>query len=254
MPLPFSQKLMASPFKWISPNGTILCAVYLQSFMEDEQYKAVRDKFFAGELHAPTRSARDNSNKGRETKPNTPEALFLRIEGRLRAVVIKACQNSAPACKIVESFEEFLMAVFDTTTDTQYEVPASWDDVLLEKPHIVKTETPSGTATSPAVVKLKFDGASSSGAFHRLLVHAVCQFHGLKTSSSTYDTEEGEKARALTVTGDAIGGEHRLLEHLAYLQQQRQQHLSAALSTTTLPSMVVGDLTSRMAGLELARK
>ena len=59
------------------------------------------------------------------------------------------------------------------------------------------------------MARIFFDASSSTGGFHRLLLHAICQFHGLNATSATTTatittlsakTHEKE-ARLLTVTG-----------------------------------------------------
>lgn len=223
----------------------------------DQQYKILRDKFFEGELHASVTSSQHHTKKKKES--NTPEALFHRIEGRLRRIVIKACKNSAPACIIVQSFEDFLVSTFDgdgggsdATTPCHVEVPSSWDDVLLEKPRVMKTEDSENPSTT---VTFLFDGSTSSGGFHRLLVHSVCQFHGLKAITSSIDAKaQGEKqARVLSVTaGNMLGREYRLLDYLAELQKEHEQLVSTTSRTQT--SRTVIDLTSGMAKVKVATK
>ena len=61
--------------------------------------------------------------------------------------------------------------------------------------------------------------AGKNAGFHRLLLHAVCQFHGMNASSSTCSyrggEDEGQKTavdRVLTVTGTCRGREHRIVD------------------------------------------
>ena len=79
--------------------------------------------------------------------------------------------------------------------------------------------------------RFHFEAASTSNApagnnsggknagFHRLLLHAVCQFHGMNASSSTCSYRGGEDERqktamerVLTVTGTCCGREHRIVD------------------------------------------
>ena len=207
----------------------------ITKFMEDETYRDVRDQFFAGELQ--TKAAEPPTNhKSRKhnavvdvTDPTvtlTSADLYKRIDARLQRVVVKACENSGPACKVVESFERYLVDIFadNGKEGTMEEAPEDsssgssfWDDVLLEPP-TVTFDTDKGTKS----VSFLFDGATPSGGFHRLLVHALSHFHCLKAKTSTLGG--GKKAaRVLVVHGVMRGGEHRLLDHLASLQEQRQQ-------------------------------
>jgi hypothetical protein len=69
-------------------------------------------------------------------------------------------------------------------------------------------------------------GGSNSGGnagFHRLLLHAVCQFHGMIASSSTTThVQDGQRAteRVLTVTGTCRGREHRIVDAALRLMQE----------------------------------
>ena len=194
-------------------------------FMEDKKYSDVRDKFFSGELHAsipkPTPSHSIYQNP-LETLNPSPVDLFHRVDGRLRRVVVKACENSAPACKIVESFEDFLIRTFTNVDNVSVSTTSTdihttfWQDVLLEKPSVSQT---SDGATN---ITFLFDGDSSAGGFHRILVHAVSHFHCLKAKTSSLDN-----ARVLSVTGTMRGSNHRMLDYLASLQEQRQRQRSS---------------------------
>jgi hypothetical protein len=188
-------------------------------FMEDQMYKDVRERFFRGELHASTTEPKRYSNKPKQLANPSATDLFERIEGRLRRVVVKACENSAPACKVVESFESFLVHAFsDNDGDKSCSVSDDfWHGILLEKPSVQQQQGKSGKA-----VTFLFDGDSSSGGFHRLLVHAVCHFHCLYAKTSSL--EEGHvKARVLLVHGVVRGSQYSLLGHLMSLEQQRQR-------------------------------
>ncbi|CAB9526250.1 expressed unknown protein [Seminavis robusta] len=176
-------------------------------FMEDKSYSDVRDRFFRGELHAKTQEPRI----AKRTDPADASAaeLFQRIEGRLRRVVVKACENSGPACKVVESFENYLIrSLGEEEPNVGNDEGDFWEGILVERPNYNPQQ---GTVT------FRFDGDSSSGGFHRLLVHAVCQFHCLKAKTST-----ASKARVLSVSGVMRGSQYRLLDYLMSVQQERQ--------------------------------
>jgi hypothetical protein len=88
---------------------------------------------------------------------------------------------------VVLTLETYLRSVFGD------EVPPSgqwWTTLLYEAPEI--TSTSSDTKT----IQFLFDGQSATGGFHRLLLHAVCQYHGLVAVSQSID-----KHRALVVSG-----------------------------------------------------
>ena len=194
-------------------------------FMEDES--GFRDKFFAGELHAHTTTTRINHksqkyNSAVDLTDPTPADLYKRIDSRLQRVVAKACENSGPACKVVASFENYLVGVFDGNQDNgnnnNEKMQANfWDDVLVHPPS-VSFDADNAITT----VTFVFDGESPSGGFHRLLVHAVTHFHCLKAKTSTQG--DGDKAAGvLVVNGVMRGGKYRLLDHLTSLQEQKQR-------------------------------
>jgi hypothetical protein len=200
--------------------------------MEDPRYKDVRERFFRGELHASTttvpRNQQRNNNNSKQfllANNNNPSAtdLFERIDGRLRRVVVKACENSAPACKVVESFERFLVHSFHDNDGDDVDSAGGtiseddfWHGILLEKPSVVDQQQQGRKA-----VTFLFDGDSSSGGFHRLLVHAVCHFHCLQAKTSSLEEGRDVKARVLLVHGIVRGSQYRLLDHLMDLEQQR---------------------------------
>lgn len=180
--------------------------------MGDERYSDVRDKFFSGELHAsPPSSGPVQPLKRIDTVDPSADDLFHRIDRRLRHVVVKSCESSAPACKIVESFENFLVDIF-ASRNPDSSSHDFWKDVLLEAPNVVRA--PDGEVVE---VNFLFDGESSSGGFHRILVHAVSHFHCLKAKTSSI-----QNARTLTVSGTVRGEKLRVLDYLAAVSEKRQ--------------------------------
>lgn len=79
---------------------------------------AMHATFFSGELHASV-SNRPSGKPKKDLETQAPEDLFLRIDGRLRRVVVKACENSAPACMVVGYFDVYLMEVFGASNGCQ---------------------------------------------------------------------------------------------------------------------------------------
>jgi hypothetical protein len=175
--------------------------------MQDDSLKSVRERFFECEIPgmatAPARSRRASPNG-----PLTAQDMMNRVDGRLRKIVVKACTNSYPAAKVVEAFEAFLIASFAGKKPKQ--LPSDWsEDLLLEPPTITLRKD------LRHVAQFFFDAESSTGGFHRLLLHAVCQFHGLNAVSKMVDITIGDKskARALNVTGTITEDNYRLLDH-----------------------------------------
>ena len=73
------------------------------------------------------------------------------------------------------------------------------------------------------IIKFFFDADSSTGGFHRLLLHGLCQFHCLRAASSTTRIN-GEKARALIATGEFSGGDVRLVDFITERQKKTSNH------------------------------
>jgi hypothetical protein len=189
--------------------------------MEDDTLKDVRERFFEGE--GPVNAPVSRTNRSHR-KILTPDDMMCRIDPRLRQVVVKACANSYPASKVVGKFEDFIVASF--AADEMFEdfvvtsadgtkgiqLPEDWwSGLLLDHPTITKDDSPSEERT---IANFFFDAESSTGGFHRLLLHAVAQFHGLKAVSKI--TRIGaSKARTLVVSGSMDKVKFRLLDYLA---------------------------------------
>lgn len=180
------------------------------SFLQDETLKGVRDKFFAGELPASTatshRRRRHDDTAAAAGKKLTPQQKLFRVDARLRRVVTRACRNSQPAAMVVKTLETFLLATYGDGRGT---APAGhwWTTLLSHAPAV------SSAASDDRVVRRKvrflFDATSPTGGFHRLLLHAVCQYHGLTAVSqmitTTDEDDDGKQQRqrqhrALVVT------------------------------------------------------
>jgi hypothetical protein len=179
----------------------------------DKQLRTVRDKFFEGELHSKPQST--TRHKQTTKGPLTREQRMDRIDNRVRHVVVRAIENSYPATMVMEAFESFLLLAYsqdtvhrDTETETETD---AWKDILVEPPTISK----HGDDASFLVLRFLFDRDSSTSGFHRLLLHALVQFHGLTAISST--TSNG---RLLTATGSLADSDHKLVDSITSLQSQ----------------------------------
>jgi len=210
----------------------------ISSFMGDENLREIRDKFFECELSEGKRSINVHRKKRVEDNIVTPKKLIQRIDKRLQLVVEKACKNSFPACKVVESFESFLVRSFiDNVDDLNHKEDSSFaaiiEDVLLKPPIVTRAKSKNENDENTTIittVQMFFDGESPTGGFHRLLVHAAAQFHGLNSKSNLVDgiqIEEKDgssginnrghrnRARVLTVTGKSVmGKEYKVLDHI----------------------------------------
>jgi hypothetical protein len=157
-------------------------------FLQEDQYKSVRDQFFEGELpRRPVRQPRGGPLTGRD--------MFYRVDLRLRRIAVQACRTSPSAAVTVKTMEAFLLTSFGPTLPEDA-AGAWWSTLWNERPTV--THHADGTRT----LQFLFDATSDQGGYHRLLLHALCQFHGLAAVSTMVDTSvHGGPARALVVTG-----------------------------------------------------
>jgi hypothetical protein len=182
----------------------------MERFMTDVKLRNIREQFFEGEFASvtpvvPLRPHRSN--------PTTAADQMNRIDNRLRNVAVRACRNSGPAATVVDRFETFVIATFLGSAHTTRLLEESWwHDLLLQVPTVRRK--PENTPASFMVLQFYFDPYSSTGGFHRLLLHAICQFHGLSAISNMVDVGDSKQARALIVSGRLTDAPHRMLQHL----------------------------------------
>ena len=214
----------------------------------------LRDELFDDEVPSTwtitnTDLPRRRITRASPTMSLTPEDMLLRIEPRLRNVVLRACENSMPASLVVNHVEAFLLrthhlpipnaAAADSGTMNRSTTEAItsratqpapgtlakigseddeeendwWRDILLEAPTVthlaqqdhVSTTTKTTSSITTTTIRFLFDGHSPNGGFHRLLMHGLCQFHGLKATSTTVNVTSRHgttvEARLLVATG-----------------------------------------------------
>ena len=167
--------------------------------MDIGKWNGLRDRFFEGELPVPQQSAA--TSRKPTAAPTSAEQMLFRIDNRLRRVVVKACQNSYPAARVVKTFETFLLKSFRSPNSTNTVgklVDNWWDGILLEQPTITRRKDGKLVTT-----QFYFDPSNATGGFHRLLLHAVSQFHGLSAVSRMAQISIGDhkSSRALSVMG-----------------------------------------------------
>lgn len=169
-------------------------------FLHDDKLKNVRERFFEGEFAVMIAPRKVHP----PPEASSAEQWMRRIDSRLRPIVVKACTNSYPATCVVRVLEEFLVQQFASMQRFQLDA-LWWHDLLLKAPqHSIHKDL--------MVVEFYFSIDSSQGGFHRLLLHAVAQFHGLSAVSRLIANE----ARFLSVSGKAVetGPMFYLLDHL----------------------------------------
>jgi hypothetical protein len=193
------------------------------SFFSDEKLRDVRDRYLKGELPLLT-----DIPTALTPKPvKTLQDRMNRVDPRLRRVVVKAVSNSYPAARALERLETYLLRIFASAPvgeDLPSTGPApsnpcskgsyecSWSDLLLAAPTV---ELAENSDSGHVVAHFYFDPDSPTGGFHRLLLHACAQFHGLEAWSRTSNITINDKtsnAKSLTAKGflDTIG-KYRLL-------------------------------------------
>ena len=141
------------------------------------------------------------------------QSMMEQVQGRLFRVVQQACDTSPWNQSVLNAFEEFLVIhMGDGSAEERGTSPRSSiggdSSTQILKELLVQTPFVTRKAGNQITVRFVFDDAEKKGAFHRLLLHAVCQFHGLTIASST--TAKGHKM--MTVTGTCKGCQFKFLE------------------------------------------
>jgi len=193
----------------------------------------VRERFLRGDVgasdvNAMTDGARDRLRRREEdTFRDGGVMAKSKVQERLLNVVRRACQSSEFSRDVLCAFEGELvkrLSSFDddggggggqTNAAAIEEREALLDKVLMQKPMVTRKGGSSGVKN--VTIRFLFDNESNQGAFNRLLLHGVSQFHGLDTSSTT--TSRGH--RLLTVTGVCKGCQFRFLDFLDLAEEER---------------------------------
>mmetsp|Transcript_18747 Transcript_18747/g.46435 ORF Transcript_18747/g.46435 Transcript_18747/m.46435 type:complete len:433 (+) Transcript_18747:152-1450(+) len=190
---------------------------------KSEELRYVRDKFYEGELHSSQPKAAKVNHKNHK-KPShllTRDDKINRIDKRLRQVVTRAIENSLPATKVMETLEDFLIQAHTNNKDQTIVVPQDkqvWNDILSQPPTISR-HGDDDDDKQILVLRFSFDSESSNGGFHRLLLHALVQFHGLAAHSATTPTG----GRLLTATGYLADTNHKLVDSIMQRREERLQ-------------------------------
>lgn len=189
------------------------CKVKLNS----AQLQNIRERFVEGEIGVVRDSmshvAMQRLKRREEQKYKSGRRMLKEnIDTRLLDVIVRACQASTFSKAVVSAFERLIVGYM--SNDHRSSVPGYkmdsdiniWNEILVQKPFIThKTDDVGGGLT----LRLLFDENESKGAFNRLLLHAVTQFHGLETTSNSTS-----KGRVLTVTGTCKGSQFKLLDYI----------------------------------------
>jgi hypothetical protein len=215
----------------------------MKQFREDKSLDLVREEFFEGCLPCDPYSSSSSRRVVVDITSLTPLERFHRIESRIRRIVVKACENSYAASKVVNTLEDFLIRIYNGEKDERSQ--EDWDEFLLGSPIVTERrcsmknkDQDENSTFNPRrlIIKFLFDAESATGGFHRLLLHGICQFYCLSATSSstrinmpTKDGNVAKKARVLTATGTLSGVDVRLVEFIT----ERQRSRSAGNSETS---------------------
>jgi hypothetical protein len=140
-------------------------------------------------------------------RPPPEKHSLARIEPRLRRLVVRAGNNSCAATKVLQRFEDCILQHYFPEHDYETVLPAEWWTGLLEgEPTTTRKNMSDGTAveedcdSKSLLLDFVFPDTPNAG-FHRLLLHAVCQFHGLKASARNTKAGDSQEMRMSCVSG-----------------------------------------------------
>uniref|UniRef100_A0A7S3Q217 Uncharacterized protein n=1 Tax=Chaetoceros debilis TaxID=122233 RepID=A0A7S3Q217_9STRA len=197
--------------------------------LKPAQLANIRDRFLDGET-----GTEENKNKRFTEKLRRRETMLYKngrrmmtqVDSRLFDVVNRTCLVSSFSRDVIVAFERLLTQSMASPSEMKNQADDDGDDgsvkndaiiwkkVLVQTPFVTKKSAPSVSASASAsvTIRLLFGEEEGRGAFNRLLLHAVSQFHGLDTSSS--NTSKGH--RMLTVTGTSKGNQFHFLDYLQH--------------------------------------
>ena len=178
----------------------------------------------------------------------TPSSMYSTINARLRNILEKSYNPTTKTLpmQLITWFELHLISILTNNEDIGDKGNFNEDDLVIQLDKVLK-QRPRITLTQAKKKRIQyyFDSKSPTGAYHRLLLHAVCKFHGLNSVSSDASSVTNNKlkrtdARILTVTGSCLLPQSRLVDYLAHLEntKERQQVLKDNMTViNTVPVM-----------------
>jgi len=157
------------PFKveWRTKLGELFAA---KNFQTLENFRNVHPSSCPVSQSSSNRTRR----KAAAEEWQDAEESYLKIEKRLRSVISVACAKSSSVLHLLQSIETVVLfaALFHIALPLHL-VGADLKNYLLTSPEVDSEEQ--------LVLPLR------DSAFHRLLVHGVCQFYGLKSKVANKD-------------------------------------------------------------------
>lgn len=188
----------------------------------------------------------------RESEMTEAHRCWLRVEKRLRVTVTHTLKNNISMCLFVQALESVLMyfiekksappmSVIPPTLTEYLESPLLCNEVKVEQAapdeasggeadvvadvEIPETDTPP-TTHSATVHTLTISLKDSS--FHRLLLHATCQFYGLKSKSYNL---KGKRVTDISLPKNNQVTTLSMVGWLHHTQSSAQNELSGVDST-----------------------
>ena len=172
-------KAQAEKGMFLMANYPLQYRSAFKTLIQDSSLQDVKERFVNGEV------AIDEPTKN-PSHPLTGKILFNRMNPRLRKIICSSANTHH--LHLVDSYESFLQSTF-----AQPAIPSTQLPVLA----FTLVDTPVVEKESRKIqITFKFPN-NKSAAFSRLLLHAVCDFHNLRSVSSSGD----QQIKLLTVSG-----------------------------------------------------
>jgi len=162
--------------------------------------EAIRERFVEGCV-VETRDVKVKNE--RDLKPKTNEDMYNQIDIKLRNVVSRVLKRDYGG-NLSDAYEELLSEVFASSNTANlnhtHVMHEGLQNILLKTPEVLSR----GDESNVKVV-LEFGTSSPTGGLDRLILHAVCQFHGLLVTS-----QKAKGKCVVSVTGNYLGKQHTL--------------------------------------------
>jgi len=192
--------------------------------LDPKEVMKIRERFVDGEVgvggqdQGMTQGAKDRMKRRQDLLFKDGHRMMKsNVNERLMNVVVRSCKSSGFTRNVVDAFERLLVNNMSDADNCNSNGKISsshnsdpdgdiWNKVVVQNPFITRKEKIG------VMIRMLFNEGERKGAFNRLLLHAVCQFHGLDTCSTT--TSKGY--RMLTITGRCQGSTFRFLEFVPF--------------------------------------
>jgi hypothetical protein len=200
---------------------------------DTEHLLSVRERFIAGEVtNTPSHHHQNHpfnqplSKHESKIFENGSSMLKYKVPTRLLNVITRACYSSSFARDVMNAFESLVVHHLspipihdiDAMNKTNVNNNTILNDVLIQPPLITHKPIPSSTFSSDSpiikqtrsTIRLLFESESTKASFCRLIIHSVCQYHGLTSCSSTTSNNQ----RLMTIMGICHGSQFRMLDYV----------------------------------------